>query len=180
MQLIESAPQVLATKLRSGEIDLALMVSTGGFPDELSAEVHYRERFDVAFAHGHRFGNTNAVPIGAIDGENYLKRINCEHYELLSDMVESHNAHSPVGFASEREDWIQNMIAGGLGICFIPEFSALIPGIQTRPLIDPEVWRDVCLVTRQGSKPSAAAERFLATLRSYPFPSSQFGEAARA
>jgi DNA-binding transcriptional LysR family regulator len=177
LRMIEGVPEQLAAKLKSRDIDLALMVSPNGFPAELSVEVLYRERFVVAFAHGHRLGNMNAVPMAAIDGESYLSRLNCEHYDMLSRLVAERGAHSPTGFASEREDWIQNLVAAGLGICFMPEFSALIPGVQTRPLIDPDVWRDVCLVTLRDGKPSAACERFLTALRDYPYPNSRFDEA---
>ena len=37
-----------------------------------------------------------------------------------------------ISYTSEREDWIQNMVAGGLGICFLPEYSAVVPGLQVR------------------------------------------------
>ena len=79
-----------------------------------------------------------------------------------------------MGYASEREDWIQNMVAGGLGNCFIPEFSAVVSGIQTRPLMDPEFWREVCLVTVSGRRHSPAVAKFLKALRGYPFPESKF------
>ena len=48
------------------------------------------------------------------------------------------------------------MVAGGLGICFIPEYSAVIPGLQVRPVTEPEVTRDVCLVTVAGRRFSPA------------------------
>ena len=57
----------------------------------------------------------------------------------LSDVLRDCQAAVNVAYASEREDWIQNMVAGGLGTCFIPEFSAVVPGLQTRPITDPEV-----------------------------------------
>ena len=44
-----------------------------------------------------------------------------------------------VGFQSEREDWIQMMVAAGFGVCFLPEFSPTIPGLRIQPVSDPEV-----------------------------------------
>jgi hypothetical protein len=43
------------------------------------------------------------------------------------------------GSKSEREDWIQMMVAAGFGVCFLPEFSPSIPGLRTQPVTDPEV-----------------------------------------
>lgn len=174
VQVFEGTPDDLNNRLKANEIDLALSASPVGFPNELAVENLYQERFVVAFSHGHRFAKMNAVPMAAVDGQNYLRRLNCEYYDRLSEIVDASAAQVQDCFASEREDWIQNLVAGGLGICFLPEFSALIPGIQTRPLFDPEVWREICLVTLKGQKHSAAAEQFLATLREYPYPVSQF------
>jgi DNA-binding transcriptional LysR family regulator len=174
VQVFEGSPEVLQQKLKSGDIDLALMASSDPYPDDVEAEILYRERFVVAFAPGHRFANMNAVPVAAVDGENYLRRLNCEFYEMLAHAVVSKGAALEETFMSEREDWIQNMAAGGFGICFIPEFSALIPGVMTRPLMDPEVWRDMCVVTCKGKQPNDVAQKFRATLRAYPFPESSY------
>ena len=70
-------------------------------------------------------------------------------------------------YSSEREDWIQNMVAGGLGICFIPEYSAVIPGLQVRPVAEPEVSREVCLVTVAGRRFSPAVLTFVNAVKSY-------------
>jgi hypothetical protein len=35
------------------------------------------------------------------------------------------------------------MVAAGIGVCFAPEFSAMLPGICHRPIADPEVVRQV-------------------------------------
>ena len=55
-------------------------------------------------------------------------------------------------YRSEREDWIQTMVAAGMGVCFLPEFSATHPGVVVRPVQDPEVRREVCLVTVAGRR----------------------------
>ena len=67
------------------------------------------------------------------------------------------------------------MVAGGLGICFIPEFSAVMPGLQMRPVVEPEVWRDICLVTVAGRRMSPALATFLKAVKDYPWPESRFG-----
>ena len=174
LHMIEGDPPQLTNKLESGEIDVALMTSTKGSPDRFNLEVLYQERFVVAFPVGHRFSKMNAVPIAAIDGENYLRRLNCEYYDRLSDIADACGANVHIGYASEREDWIQNMVAGGMGICFIPEFSAVVPGVQTRPMIGPEVWRNICLATMAGRRHSPAVACFLKALRGFPFPDSRF------
>ena len=67
------------------------------------------------------------------------------------------------------------MVAGGLGICFIPEYSAVIPGLQFRPVAEPEVSREVCLVTVAGRRFSPAVPTFVNAVKEYPWPESRFG-----
>ncbi len=176
LQLHEAVPAVLAAKLKAGDIDVALTSSPDGFSEEFSVEPLYRERFVVAFPLGHRFSRLTSVTLSETVEECYLHRLNCEYDARFDEIIATQNLQQRIGLASEREDWIQNMIAGGMGIAFVPEFSALAPGVDTRPLIQPEVWREVCLVRRRGAPQGLGLERFMRVLRKYPFPASRFGE----
>ena len=79
LQLVEGVPQMLIERLEQGEIDIAIMASPDGFPEALEAMPLYREQFMVAFPAGHRFAGLDAIPMAAVDGENYLDRVNCEY-----------------------------------------------------------------------------------------------------
>jgi DNA-binding transcriptional LysR family regulator len=74
-------------------------------------------------------------------------------------------------YRSEREDWIQIMVAAGMGICFLPEFSATVPGVVIRPVIDPSVAREVSLVTVAGRRWSSPLGTFVNAVRRYCWPS---------
>ncbi|GIL03117.1 MAG: transcriptional regulator [Alphaproteobacteria bacterium] len=171
LQLIEGVPGRLAELLEAGEIDIALMAMSSAFPDRFNLTPLYRERFVLAFPTGHRLLGLAEVPVHELDGENYLLRVNCEYREHLSQLCAERGVALRHSYASEREDWIQNMVAGGLGICFIPEFSAIIPGLQVRPVTDPEVWREVCLVTVAGRRFSPAVATFVSAVKSYGWTS---------
>jgi DNA-binding transcriptional LysR family regulator len=173
LRLIEGIPKDLTERIESGDIDLAIMANPEGFSDRLDTQLLYRERFVIAFPEGHRFARLNGIPMREINGERYLRRINCEYRDRLSEIADQCQADAPLVFASEREDWIQNMVAGGLGICIIPEFSAVIPGIQTRLLVDPEVSRNVCLVWIAGRRHSPAVAAFVKLAKTHPWPDSR-------
>jgi DNA-binding transcriptional LysR family regulator len=175
LKLIEGVPAQLSAKLEKGDIDVALMAMVDGFPERFDVKPIYKERFLIAFPAGHRFTEMETVPIAAVNGENYLRRTNCEYRDALAQLIQSCGSAIHVCYQSEREDWIQNMVAGGLGICFIPEFSAVIPGLQFRPVTEPEVWRDICLVTVAGRRMSPALATFLKAVKDYPWPESRFG-----
>jgi LysR family transcriptional regulator, hydrogen peroxide-inducible genes activator len=71
------------------------------------------------------------------------------------------------GFQSEREDWIQMMVAAGFGVCFLPEFSPTIAGLRTQPVSEPEVVRVVSLVSMAGRRFSPGVLAFIRAIRAH-------------
>ncbi|MGH6959993.1 MAG: LysR family transcriptional regulator substrate-binding protein [Dongiaceae bacterium] len=62
------------------------------------------------------------------------------------------------------------MVMAGMGICFMPEFSPVLPGLHTRRVIEPEVVREVSLVTVSGRRFSPAVATFVRALKAYKWP----------
>ena len=143
--LIEGVPGHLAELLREGKLDLAVMAQPEAFNDRLELRPLYRERFCVAFPMGHRFREKNRVRIPDVAGETYLLRINCEYQDHLNECCREHGFAVKVGFRSEREDWIQMMVAAGHGVTLMPESLHLGHGTLAPPLIDPALNREVAL-----------------------------------
>lgn len=174
LKLVEGVPASLCDKLEAGDLDIAILAAAEEFPERFDVEALYRERFLVAFPAGHRFEGMTAVPISAVDGETYLLRANCEYAGHLGNVLRDCRAGVKVAYASEREDWIQNMVAGGLGICFIPEFSVVVPGLMSRPVTEPEVWRDICVASMSGRRHSPAVSSFLKAIRDHDWPDGRY------
>jgi DNA-binding transcriptional LysR family regulator len=170
VRLVEGVPAHLSERLESGDLDVAIMAHSDGFPERFNVEPLYSEQFVLAFPAGHRFETFNAVPLSAVEGEPYLRRVNCEYRDHLAGLCSQAGFSVSLSYESEREDWIQTMVAGGMGICFMPEFSAVVPGIQIRPVVDPEVRRDVCLVSVAGRRFSPAVSSFVTAVKGYGWP----------
>ena len=167
LTLLEAVPDRFCAMLLDGTIDVALMADPHGFDPSLHAIPIYDERFVVACSAGHRFALKDSVPLPALDGESYLLRINCEFRGVLNELCVKQNVHLVHSYRSEREDWVLTMVAAGLGVCFLPEFSATVPGVIARPVIEPEVYREVCLVTVAGRRHSAPVGAFIDAVRRY-------------
>jgi len=60
------------------------------------------------------------------------------------------------------DDWILAMAAAGLGLAFMPRLCVNHPGVMARPLVMPEFWRDVALVTVRGRPHSPAVGALVA------------------
>lgn len=159
--LLEGVPAALSEMLLQGELDLAVMAQPDAFNERLEVQPLYRERFCIAFPTGHRLEQQNCAQIADVAGETYLRRINCEYRDYLADRLRERGLAVRVGFQSEREDWIQMLVAAGFGVCFLPEFSPTIPGVRTQPVTDPEVTREISLVSMAGRRFSPAVLAFI-------------------
>jgi DNA-binding transcriptional LysR family regulator len=167
LTLIEGVPDRLTDLLTRGEIDVAVMARPDGFEEPLRAAPLYEERFMVACAHGHPFAQRNGIRMTDMDGQIYLQRINCEYRDHLAEQLREQGAEILRSYRSEREDWIQVMVAAGMGVCFLPEYSATLPGVLTREVFDPVIRRQVCVVTVAGRRWSSPVAALIGAMRQY-------------
>jgi LysR family hydrogen peroxide-inducible transcriptional activator len=161
LTLTEGMPTRIAPALLAGELDVAILAAPDGFDAPLRAEPLYDERFGIACSPTHPFARRNQVAMRELDGEFYLQRINCEYRDTLRETLEASGARIERCYRSEREDWIQTMVAAGMGVCFLPEYTATHPGVLLRRVVDPEVVREVCLVTVRGRRWSPPLASFI-------------------
>jgi LysR family hydrogen peroxide-inducible transcriptional activator len=170
VSLTESIPDELINMLMEGQLDIAITTAPEEPNERLDFRKLYEERFVVAFPPGHRYEAMTEVPIQAIAGESYLSRANCEYYERLETVLEQQMVRVEDVFRSEREDWIQIMVMAGMGICFMPEYSAVLPGLMTRPISNPPVTRTIHLATVAGRRFSPAVATFIKAVDRYQWP----------
>ena len=105
----------------------------------------------------HRLASLNAVHPRDLTGERYLNRISCEFYGYAGAIWRENGFEAcEMVYRSERDDWILAMIAAGLGFGFMPQSCVKHPMVVARPIVDPEFWREVNLVTVRGRPHSPA------------------------
>ena len=168
VQIIEGMPEILLNHLQTGEIEVALVAQPQPFTADFLWHPLYHERFMVAFPLSHNHATKAAVLFDDIDGENYLRRTNCEYDAHLGQICASKGVTLREVYASNREDWIQNFVAAGFGVTFIPEFSAVVPGISARPTF-PVVTRQICVVRHETTLLSPSGQLFFDCLSTSSF-----------
>ncbi|WP_191084029.1 LysR family transcriptional regulator [Roseococcus microcysteis] len=168
--LHDARPDRLTERLQQGELDAALMPPPAAGAERFSAEPLYEERYMVACAAGHRFAARESITMADMHGETYLLRINCENRETLGAGLTAAGAKLRVACLSEREDWIQGLVAAGMGVCFLPEYSAAQPSLVLRAVEDAPLARRIALVTVPGRRWSAPLTRFIEALRATRLP----------
>jgi DNA-binding transcriptional LysR family regulator len=168
--ITEGSPPRLIELMEQGELEVAIMAQPAAFPERFDAEPLYSERFMVAFPPGHKFAKLDAVRPADINGQPYVRRLACEYRATIADTLISRGAKYEVSYQSEREDWVQTMIMAGLGVTSMPEFSPVLPGLITRPYIEPEIKRTVSLVTVGGRRHSPALAAFVKSVKGFDWP----------
>jgi len=111
----------------------------------------FRERFLLGCRADHPLAAAECVPTQDIARYPYVDRLACEfHDQIIAHFMDRDVVMHP-RFRSEREDWVQHMVARSDAICILPEFSAILPDLVTRPVQDMNLARDVSLVMVSGS-----------------------------
>lgn len=138
----------LERRLTVGEIDAAIYALPGKAPGE---ELHllplFREQMVIVVHPNHRFANQAAVRVKDLNGEAYIHRNHCEFAGYADGILQAQGVTVAPAYFSDSEDWTQAMIAAGLGFGFMPRHSVNSPGVRALPVIEPEFWRTVNLVT---------------------------------
>ncbi len=165
----EASREALQHQLDAGEIDLAILTR-----DEAGEQFRltplYEERYVVIFPPGHRLGHSNAVTLGQLSGQDYVDRLSCEMREMVMGVCESRGVELYARFRSEREDWVQAMVLAGIGFAFMPEYSVTLPDLVQRPLIEPEVSRNVVAASVPGRQHSPAAAALMRSAQGFRWP----------
>jgi DNA-binding transcriptional LysR family regulator len=165
---VSAAPlPTLLKQLEKDDLDFALVSAPQGIPDSFRGEPGYRERYLVVFPPGHRFERFNTVALSDVSGENYVDRLACEMREAVMALCAERKVELYANYRSEREDWVESMVAAGLGFAFMPEYSVKHEGVLARPLVDPQVERTLMLVDVRGRRRSPVAQAFAQALAAY-------------
>ena len=167
LSIAEGTPARLGAMLDAGALDLAVLAEPGPFAPRWQAVPLYRERFIVALPPGHRLGAQRAVRLGDLHHQDYVSRASCEFAPFIDGLMAERGISLNVVFESEREEWVQTMIVSGAGIACMPEHSPLLPGLITRPMIEPEIRREIALVWPAGRQLAPAAQTFSKAIKAY-------------
>ncbi|WP_169543940.1 LysR family transcriptional regulator [Sneathiella aquimaris] len=169
LTIYDITPHNMTDALLSGTLECALLGLPMKLHDRFDTIKLYDERMVAVFPTDHRFRTLKQVPIIELTGERYLDRLNCEFRNSFFKLLEEMCVKVSVPYRSEREDWIQNMVMNGMGICLMPEFSISVDALRYRPLTKPKLTRNVEMVTVAGHRQSPAVQAFVKEAKLYPW-----------
>jgi LysR family transcriptional regulator, hydrogen peroxide-inducible genes activator len=149
MRLANGQPRLLEEKLLNFQIEAAIYCRSEREPDpRLSYLPLFKEQMMVVLPKRHRLSKQHSITIRDLAGERYVQRASCEFNDMVNLQVSnSDSGGCDVVYKGDRDDWVLAMVASGFGFGILPKHSIIHDGIIARPLVDPEYWRNIHLVT---------------------------------
>ncbi len=170
LTIFDITPTNMTDGLLAGGLDCALLGLPMTLHERFDTKKLYEEKMIAIFPPDHRYRTMKSVPLAEFEGEKYLDRLNCEFRDSFFNLIAEQGVKTSVRYRSEREDWIQNMVLQGMGVCMIPEYSVTVEGLLSKPVIDPTIKRSVELVTVAGHRRSPAVQAFIDEATRYVWP----------
>src|SRR6516164_1547757 len=127
----------------------------------------YPERIVVVAPKGHRFEQAEVVRLRDLRDENLLFRTSCDMGDFLLESCRKQGFEPRIVYRSAREDWVQTMVASRLGITVMPEFTHTDVATAARPIVDPDLFRELSLVTVAGRRYERAVASLLRAIRTH-------------
>jgi LysR family transcriptional regulator, hydrogen peroxide-inducible genes activator len=151
LRLCDANARDLRGRLLEGDLEVAIYALPGEEIDERTHAVPlFNEQMVIALYQGHRLANQEAFPVRELNGEHYIHRMNCEFAGYADHILKEKGVTCTPTYWSERDDWTLAMVAAGLGFAFMPTNAVKHPGVVALPVVEPEFWRTVNLVTVRG------------------------------
>lgn len=167
LTLVEAPLPRLNNLLLGGDFDAAVMAYVARPDKRFRYSRLYRERIVVVAPRGHRFEQFEVVRLRDLQDESFLFRTNCDRGEFLLESCRKQGFEPRIVYRSAREDWVQTMVASRFGITVMPEFTRTDVATVARPIVDPDLFRELSLVTVAGRRHEPAAASFLRAIRAH-------------
>jgi LysR family hydrogen peroxide-inducible transcriptional activator len=153
LKLCDANATELRARLLDADLEVAIYALPAGEPDERIHSIPlFREQMVLAVHRDHRLAKAGAFPVREMNGESYIHRMNCEFAGYADQILEQKGVTCKPVYWSERDDWTLAMVAAGLGFAFMPVNMVKHPGVVGLPVVEPEFWRQVSLVSVRGRR----------------------------
>lgn len=139
------------TEVLSGKYHACILPRETRPDRKLDVRPLYRERFVLGCSANHPLADNEVVRSEDLLEFPYVDRLKCEFRDHILDHFVRRDLLMQPRFRSDREDWVQRVVADGQAICILPERSATTHGLITRPIDGFFLEREVVLSTVSGS-----------------------------
>lgn len=135
----------------SGKYDGCFLPNMPKAHFKLAIQPLYSEQLMLGCSQNHPLADSAVITPQQMSEQSYVDRLSCEFHSQIVEFFMDREILMRPKFSAEREDWVQQMVAGGDAVCIMPERSAIVSGIVLRPIENLDLERQISFVTVSGS-----------------------------
>ena len=148
LSMVEAEPDVASERLRSGDIDLALVYDFERIPgmldDELELTALIDDPYDLILPKGHRLAGRRRLRLTDLAEEPWVSSSNDVGCRTITDRVCQDAGFEPrVAFEADETLAAQALVAAGVGVTLLPRLAltTVHPAVEVRKVSDAPVRR---------------------------------------
>jgi DNA-binding transcriptional LysR family regulator len=172
LTLAEGEPEEIASRLKAGEFDLALLFEFPGVRERPSAGLRSAELLDdpmhVALPAAHPLARKRALRLADLRDQDWVQTSAsspCARHVVRSCLAAGFEPN--VTFESDDYETVQGLVAAGVGVALIPRLALtnVHPGVVVRELAPRSPVRKVTAATLGGRAVAPAADAMIRILQ---------------
>jgi molybdate transport repressor ModE-like protein len=170
LSMLEAEPDEAGERLRSGDVDLALVYDHESTPGLLAAELQLThlldDRYDAILPAGHALAGRRRLSLSDLSGEPWVASTSMCGCRQITESVCREAGFAPnVAFEADETQAAQALVAAGVGVTLLPQLAltTMHPGVVARRLSDPPA-RRIWAARLEGAYASPASDAMLQTL----------------
>ncbi|MGV4987010.1 LysR family transcriptional regulator [Streptomyces sp. NRAIS4] len=159
-QLMQDYGAALLSRLRSGELDLALISPPPDEPDVTARRVH-RQRLRLVVPEGHHLAGRRRARLPEVRDDAFVCLPSGYGLRQLTDRLCAEAGFTArVAFEGEEVETLRGLVAAGLGVALLPAPAVPRPGVVELDVDGPGVLRDIALIWLRGRQVTAPVAEF--------------------
>ena len=171
LSMVEAEPDDAQERLRSGDIDLALVYDFEPVPDTLGKDLELThlidDRYDAVIGKDHKLAGRRRLKLADLSGDPWVAATDACGCRQLTERACLDAGFAPnVAFEADESMACQALVAAGVGVTIFPRLALnpLHPGVVARSLGRDAPVRRIFAATMSDGFTSAASEAMLQIL----------------
>ncbi len=164
LSLAEGEPDVIAPRVRDGDLDLALLFELPGFDDAIGGELErttlLEDELQVVLPSGHALAGEERLELEQLQDDHWVQTSATSPYARhVVRLCNAAGFEPAVSFESDDFATVQGLVAAGVGVALVPRLAltGLREGTVVRALSPPGPARRVVVATERGVAIAPAA-----------------------
>jgi DNA-binding transcriptional LysR family regulator len=171
LSMLEAEPDEAGERLRSGEVDLALVYDHESTPGMLGPDLSLThlldDRYDAILPTGHALAGRARLSLADLSGDPWVASTSvCGCRQITESVCRDAGFEPRVAFEADETQAAQALVAAGVGVTMLPQLAltTLHPGVVARRLSSPPV-RRIWAARLEGAYASPASDAMLQILQ---------------